>query len=462
MFRRRLALRTGLAALAALSAGILLATQLPANALTVTGTPTPVTGNATHFDGLGSPYGGCGLPQADLDSQNFVALNVYNTPGDYSFYPRPVTDPGKVGMWDNGLNCGRWVQVTIGDYCTGINDGAPNQPFCRNGSWTSDKYDGATLTMVVADSCGDSNAWCRDDPYHLDLATDSLNRFVKDGAPVGDMNPDHWNNRQIHWQFVPAPDYTGDISIGFLQGAQAWWPAIAVSHLPNGIHGVDYYANGAWQPAKMNSDMGQSYIIGGTTSGATQFQIRVHDSNDALLNGGRVYSFSLPAACGSQCSAAYTPTTYTTSGGSTAPPSPSPSVSATRSASPSPTTSPSPSLSPTTGNSPSPSPSRTTGTGGPTCSATLTIVNQWPGGYQANITVTNTGTVPIQSWTVTLTFPGTPGITQIWNATVTVTGNQVAITNVSYNGPLAPGASTSLGFLGSGSPPTGTPTCTAH
>ena len=28
-------------------------------------------------------------------------------------------------MFDNGLNCGRWVQVTIGNYCTGVNDGAP-------------------------------------------------------------------------------------------------------------------------------------------------------------------------------------------------------------------------------------------------------------------------------------------------------------------------------------------------
>jgi len=24
--------------------------------------------------------------------------------------------------------------------------------------------------MLVADSCGNANAWCRDDPYHLDLA----------------------------------------------------------------------------------------------------------------------------------------------------------------------------------------------------------------------------------------------------------------------------------------------------
>jgi hypothetical protein len=91
----------------------------------------PVTGNATWFEALGSPYGGCGLPQSALDSQDFVALNVYNTPGDYSFYPRPIPESmaDKIGMFDNGRNCGRWLQVTVGDFCTGVNDGAPNQPF---------------------------------------------------------------------------------------------------------------------------------------------------------------------------------------------------------------------------------------------------------------------------------------------------------------------------------------------
>jgi hypothetical protein len=126
----------------------LLLAQLPASAIDVSGTPSPVTGNATYFSGLGSPYGGCGLPQANIDSQNFLALNVQNSPGNYSNLPRPIpaADASEIGMWDNGLNCGRWVQVTIGNYCTGTNDGAPNQSFCRNGSWVSDKYNGAATT----------------------------------------------------------------------------------------------------------------------------------------------------------------------------------------------------------------------------------------------------------------------------------------------------------------------------
>src|SRR5690349_20767872 len=140
MLRRRLAT----AVLAAAAGLMLLAVQLPAGAQTLgaqtlgaqtLADPTaPVTGNATYFDALGAPYGGCGLPQAQLDTQNFVALNVYNTPGDYAFYPRPIpaSMADKIGLWDNGRNCGRWVQVSIGDYCTGVNDGAPGQSFCRN------------------------------------------------------------------------------------------------------------------------------------------------------------------------------------------------------------------------------------------------------------------------------------------------------------------------------------------
>jgi hypothetical protein len=426
--RRRSLWLTGAAVL-----GLALAAQLPGWALTIADPATPVTGNATYFDGLGSPYGGCGLPQDALDSQDFVALNVYNTPGDYSFYPRPIppAQAAKIGMWNNGLNCGRYVQVTIGDYCTGVNDGAQNQPFCRNGSWVADAYNGATLTMLVADSCGDSNAWCRDDPYHLDLAKPSLSRFTRNGAPVGDLLPDHFNNRHISWSFVAAPSYSGDIAIGFLQGAQAWWPAISVSHLANGIHGVEYLADGGWTAATMNGDMGQSYVIGGTTSGGSQFQIRVRDVNGNLINGGRVYSFGLPAPCGSQCSAPYTKVAYTTSS------SGSPSASPSRSASPSASVSPSASASPS-------------GSGSPagTCAVVYARQNEWPGGFTANVTVTNTGTAAVNGWTVRYTYAGDQRVTSGWSATVTQSGPTVTATNVAYDATIAPGQSVSFGVQG--------------
>jgi len=275
------------------------------------------TGNSTWFTALGSPYGGCGVPQANLDSQNFVALNVQDDPGNYPLQlSRPISQQfaNDIGLWNNGLNCGRWVHVVMGANCVGTNDGGQNVAFCRGGAgWVNDEFTGASLDMIVADSCQDPNAWCRDDPYHIDQAQAALNKFVLNGKPVGNLFPNSWNNRQVSWSFEPAPNYTGDINIAFIQGAGPFWSAISITHLQNGIHGIDYLQNGTWTAAVMDADLGQDYIILPTVQGGNQYQIRVHDVTGQLINAGRIYSFSFPASCGSQCSSAYTPITYTAS-----------------------------------------------------------------------------------------------------------------------------------------------------
>jgi hypothetical protein len=418
-------LRSGVLVVAAVAT--LLLWQLPAMALDVSGTPSPVTGWATWFTGLGSPYGGCGLPQADLDSQNFLALNVQNSPGVYTNLPRPIpaADASEIGMFDNGLNCDRWVQVTIGDNCDGTNTGAAGQPFCTPGTLVSDQFNGATLDMVVADSCDDDNAWCKDDPYHVDLAQASLNQFILNGQPVGDMYPDSWNNRQVTWQFIPAPDYTGNIDIGFIESAQPYWPAVAISHLPNGINGVNYYADGSWVSATMDSDMGDDYIIGptsGTGTDGTDYEIQVIDSSGDLVNDGEAYSFSLPSSCTDGCADPYNPVSYTTSTG--------------------PTSSPSPSA------SPSPSPSASAGS----CSLSSSVTTSWTGGYQLQLTITNTGTSALNGWTAGFGFADTSeSVTSSWNAAITQTGTQVTAVNESYNGSLSPGGTTTFGMTVAGS-----------
>jgi mannan endo-1,4-beta-mannosidase len=59
------------------------------------------------------------------------------------------------------------------------------------------------------------------------------------------------------------------------------------------------------------------------------------------------------------------------------------------------------------------------------------------------------GSAAISSWTTTWTFGNGQTITQIWNATATSSGSSVTARNVSYNGSLGAGASTTFGFLGS-------------
>lgn len=268
---------------------------------------------STHFYGLGSPYGGCGVPQDTLETEHFVALNVFNSPNIYDQWPRPITgdDLQYMGEFQNGMNCGRWVRVTMGENCSGINDGARDEPFCRNGSgWFDDQYSGATLDFIVADSCGDDNAWCRDSQYHLDFSMHSLSQFTLDGAPVGEMLPDNFNNRKIRWQYIEAPDYSDDISIFFMKGAQEYWPTILITNLRNGIHSVEQLVDNEWITVERNHDMGQSFILEMIFEGS--YIIRVRDVNDELINDGRQYVFDLPESCGEICSDPVVETTYST------------------------------------------------------------------------------------------------------------------------------------------------------
>jgi beta-glucosidase len=101
----------------------------------------------------------------------------------------------------------------------------------------------------------------------------------------------------------------------------------------------------------------------------------------------------------------------------------------------------------------------TSGTsGGSTCKVVY-VPNDWGGGgFGANITITNTSTTTINNWTLRFTFPGTQKVTQGWSATWTQSGADVTAASLSWNGVLAPGASTGIGFNGSytGSNPTPT------
>lgn len=85
---------------------------------------------------------------------------------------------------------------------------------------------------------------------------------------------------------------------------------------------------------------------------------------------------------------------------------------------------------------------------------TFSVVSCWSTGFQAGITITNTGTSPITNWILQFNFAA--AITQIWNATVVShTGTQYTIQNAGYNSTISPGQSVSFGFLGT---PGGTPT----
>ncbi|MEU4623701.1 cellulase family glycosylhydrolase [Actinoplanes sp. NPDC023801] len=87
--------------------------------------------------------------------------------------------------------------------------------------------------------------------------------------------------------------------------------------------------------------------------------------------------------------------------------------------------------------------------------AAFTVQSTWNNGYQGQVTVNNNTSSQINTWKVELTFPAGTSVTQSWNTTQAVSGSTYTFTPVGWNATIAPGASTSFGFIASG---TGRPT----
>jgi hypothetical protein len=83
-------------------------------------------------------------------------------------------------------------------------------------------------------------------------------------------------------------------------------------------------------------------------------------------------------------------------------------------------------------------------------------VNQWTGGFTAQVGLTNNGAA-LSGWTLTWTFGGNQQITSAWNAQVTQSGTTVQAGNLAYNGSVATGGTVSFGFQGTFSGSNDTP-----
>jgi cellulase/cellobiase CelA1 len=143
---------------------------------------------------------------------------------------------------------------------------------------------------------------------------------------------------------------------------------------------------------------------------------------------------------------------FDTTGYGTSTPTPTP----TRGTTPTPGMTPTPTV---PGMTPTPTvpgitPTPTPGGG---CQVSYTV-NQWPGGFTANLTVTNTGSSTINGWRLTFTFPGSQQVQQGWNGVYSQSGNQVTITNASYNSTITPNGTVNPGFNGSWSGSNPSPT----
>jgi hypothetical protein len=91
-------------------------------------------------------------------------------------------------------------------------------------------------------------------------------------------------------------------------------------------------------------------------------------------------------------------------------------------------------------------------TAGPAQAATAVFAQEstWSSGYVGKMTVTNDGVGPMSGWRVEFDLLDGTTIDHSWNATVTRTGTHYVITGVSWNATIAPGASTTFGWISTG------------
>jgi hypothetical protein len=74
------------------------------------------------------------------------------------------------------------------------------------------------------------------------------------------------------------------------------------------------------------------------------------------------------------------------------------------------------------------------------------VQSTWSGGLTAQITATNSGTTPLNNWSLAFDYGGQ--ISSIWNASITShTGTHYVVTNAGWNSTIPAGGSVSFGFV---------------
>jgi endoglucanase len=93
----------------------------------------------------------------------------------------------------------------------------------------------------------------------------------------------------------------------------------------------------------------------------------------------------------------------------------------------------------------------------PVCQVAYTVNSDWGTGFSIAITLTNNGPA-ITSWTLGYAYTGNQKIAQGWSGNWSQSGENITVTNASWNGALATGGSTQIGanfsYTGTNTAPT--------
>ena len=90
------------------------------------------------------------------------------------------------------------------------------------------------------------------------------------------------------------------------------------------------------------------------------------------------------------------------------------------------------------------------------CAVDYEIVNEWPGGFQGAIEITNNGPA-VSSWTLEFDFVNGESVQQGWGGRFSQSGTTVTVANESWNGSIGSGQSVTPGFIGAHSGGTAIP-----
>ncbi|WP_333753753.1 cellulase family glycosylhydrolase [Streptomyces sp. IBSBF 2394] len=86
------------------------------------------------------------------------------------------------------------------------------------------------------------------------------------------------------------------------------------------------------------------------------------------------------------------------------------------------------------------------GTPGGACSVGYRVVGEWPGGFQGEIAVRNTGSTAVGPWTLAFAFTEGQAITNMWGGTATQNAGAVSVAPASYTATIPAGGTVTLGF----------------
>lgn len=81
------------------------------------------------------------------------------------------------------------------------------------------------------------------------------------------------------------------------------------------------------------------------------------------------------------------------------------------------------------------------------CAVAYRVVGEWNGGFQGEIVIRNTGTAPLDGWTLAFVFPSGQTVSSMWGGTATQSGGGVSVAPAAYNAGIPAGGTVTVGFL---------------